>query len=278
MAFDNPLTNLIIPAGAHSGQSRIVAGPDVPVELQNFHPHGASARVTAAILFYDESPNTNSYLFLANVENPGGFMEFWIGTVSEGEIDSTSLGEGPYPTWYPFGLNIQKLGDNNVRAILAGEWTNANTNPGETHNRLIWTTAEGSADNAIFTRLHANDPDGALNAAEDWHNITPQSGWTNFGNPYPPLRVRKVASPADSIQLGGLIGGGDTANGKKIGDVPSISYFPNYNHRCSCYMFGGAASIVTETPVVEIRQDGGLYLLGDVNASFIQLNAIVPLT
>jgi hypothetical protein len=272
MSFQNPVNSITIPSGAQTGSSRIVIGPDVPDALKTFHPYGVDSMVTSAILFYDQAPNTDTYVFLANVENVGGYQSFWIGSVTNGVVNKT-VGS----SLYPFGLEIRNTGDD-VTAHFHGRFGVDPVFGDSFNDKLVMANVEPTADVAIFTRLKTFQA-GSIDqgSAETWHTPTLQNGWSSFGSGYVPARYRLIASPPDSMQIEGLIGGGTATPGTVLFNLP-VGYRPAYAQRTLLYAFGGGLNISTETVAAEIATNGDVTLRGSTNATFLELAAMISLT
>lgn len=108
---------------------------------------------------------------------------------------------------------------------------------------------------------------------EDWKPLTLTAPYTPRAG-YQVPQFRKLASPADDIELTGQFGFNGAGNGSILGVLP-----PDYrpvNKTASCWL--GAPAIAGSYAVVEIDTGGNIRLWGHSGGSFGVLNAIFSRT
>lgn len=109
---------------------------------------------------------------------------------------------------------------------------------------------------------------------ETWHNASLLNGWTNRGVGFPKMQYRKLASPANSVQLIGEITAGTLTAGTTLFTLPA-NYRPNTEIAGINVTTVGASAANAEISVTT----GGNVNIGNIAAGTtqIQINCLFPL-
>lgn len=93
MPFENQAISLTLPEGAGPGEARLVITSEIPQELQDFtflDRFNATVELTGVIVFYNGSPNDQTYLFMTwGLGSGGNNLMLYIGKVEFGAVADT---------------------------------------------------------------------------------------------------------------------------------------------------------------------------------------------
>lgn len=270
MAFQNVADNLVIPTGAVSGQTRIVIGPDLPAPLDTYLFYGSHPAV-AAIIYYSTAVDT--YQFTAIV--PIGSGHYLIqGYVYNGVVDEIANNVN-----YPAGITYEANSHTNSNIDLNGNVINLRTAGGFTvGDANTDTLLLAASQTGVFAAGHgvfAEDPNN-LGFKEVWHPVTFQNGWANFnvaGGQFGTVQYRRVASPAESVQLTGVAKPGTLTSGTVIFNLP-LGNRPPASRRIPVYANKPTAS--GESPAVDVLTNGDVVVLGSLaGAGAVSFDGVV---
>lgn len=140
-------------------------------------------------------------------------------------------------------------------------------------------TASGAvnAASAAVTGAVTTGSAGVTVAAETWHALTLAASWANFGSGFVTAQYRKVPSPANSVEIIGVIGGGTATANTTIATLPA-GYRPTNTIREKIYAFGpGTLNVTDETPAVNIDSSGNIKIIGSAGATIVSFHFTIPL-
>jgi hypothetical protein len=108
--------------------------------------------------------------------------------------------------------------------------------------------------------------------AEGWHAITLANGWVNYGGGEVTAQYRLVPSPANCVEVIGLIKSGTTADATVIGTLP-VGYRPTH------HIPGWAASSVNGARAtrIDLQTNGTLTILGVGAAGDLAFHNLYPI-
>lgn len=188
-----------------------------------------------------------------------------------GEIDVQApqpIAGGPYNAASMFVRSDDSAANGAAAGLLA---------PGT--NGAISLTASGTNGQIALRAAVITSDDIKWNSsgsAETWHAVTLLlAGWTNFGGSNPSMQYRRVASPANCVQLAGLIKPGTKTDGTTIFTLP-LGYRPNNQIIVPVVPDNTAASATP--PNIAIQTNGNVNIggCGTVN-TFLSIHVIFPL-
>lgn len=266
-AYTNP--------GAGTGSSRMAIGSDVPAELRSYG-------IDTAILTYITDKNTGlevGYFFI------GGSNRF-DGGASDNRVQA--FGNVAYPTpGVPSSASSSNVKTNfqqnmNVpypQTIFKDQevvfWTGARVDIPSGGTKLEVTGTSTIIMRADDNDIRAGQP-GTASTIETWHAATLQNSWTNFGGGWVTAQYRRIASPAKTVEVIGLVTGGTSTAGTVLLNLPT-GYRPTNNQRNPAYGFGGTMNIVTESPALDTLPNGNITLTAQANATIIGFHFLVSL-
>lgn len=309
MPFQNRFLSLTLPPGAGPGETRIVIGPDLPPPLDTYlfdDGSGDQVKATAGIIYYSGTISNDDYHFMVSVQHVN-HHDIVYGAVLNGAVIETLAnipeqwaflftgGSGFYRTYStthhhqemtptggdpahrfslrsgstPAGNRAIELNVNGVATPTANwlidydgamQWGNGGA--GGTDINLFRTAAGELSTQSIKALVSG--------AADNWHAMTLSSPWTNRGAGYPALSYRKVASPANSVQLVGQVAPNGAASGSTIATLPS-GYRPTTNIGFEC------GSDFANRALLEAESGGAIKAYSSAFGGIVQINTIIPL-
>ena len=129
---------------------------------------------------------------------------------------------------------------------------------------------------AGIAKLLSNNIDRDINGmAEVWHGLAYQNLWADNGGTNVTGQYRLVPSPARTVQIIGTLNAGTKADNTVVANLPA-GYRPAKTISFPVGMFppnlGG-----NSMPMFQLLANGDLLCQGCVNATFVWMNALIPL-
>lgn len=278
VAFSNPVVRIVLPEGATSGARVEIDGTSITI-------YDASNNIVTTldtsgliisdvdgseIHIYDENPGSGTIIKMLPAARLGHtHVAGYIRAANNAIIDAaamllvspkvdasdlSTIGISSGDSARGFGSRIDISAS---REIYLG---NANAVP---KPNLALETTQVTSTGPIY-----------LDTA--WAALTLINLWTPLGAPFAQPQYRKVASPANSVQVVGYGQNGTNATGTIIGSLP-VGYRPLSTTRRPIWAFGGALNVTTEVPALTVLTNGDIELRGSVGATILGFDFTFPL-
>lgn len=271
MAFTNPQRSVTFPAGAHSGQARYVIGANTPTELAAFG-------IDVAILAY-----------ITDIVSGLEVGYFWIGTSNRFDGSGNNRVQAFGNVVYPIPGDPSSAGMVNVKTNFQQNmfqpypqtifkdqsvdfWVNVSLNGLAGFTQLEMSNNLGNRAMLLNSSgIFAGVPGG--NATEGWHALAFANGWGNFGGAFVTGQYRFLVSPANCVQvLGVLLPSATKADGTVIATLP-VGYRPARTNRIPAIAFPTGA----RSAAIDIDAAGNMTCNGANAATDFEINGIYSL-
>lgn len=252
--------------GGTAPNIELVEPPNIPSELDTYYD-GLTDTVHAAIIFRIDA---NDYQYEAQLDQQKAHGLCLGGTIKElyrtdAQAGTPAMRLGVAETGQAI---LHRIGDFTAPGSLQEIWgTQEIFNPNSPGQMVFRVSGASLAVKSLSIAAIIDD----AGTAESWHNFSLGNGWTNRGAGFPSFAYRKVAAPAESIQIVGQMNTGTVTDGTTIATLP-VGYRPITQHLIV------ARDAANSSAYLAVNTSGSIQIFDAAGSSVLQVvPAVIPL-
>lgn len=261
----NLLASISPASGTYAGAGYI-PGIGVYSGLNNpyiqLYVEGTSPNQLPVILLYPNRTNDNPASITLDIGNIGLANEYvetyWNGPTVNQQTD---------------GARIRQYSSSQDKTIPAAGDLAYHDAAGTDHTYLSWSAAGTQLIGTVQGVSPSTGTVATPATAAGWVSVGLGASWTNRGGSFPPFRVKRLAEN-NMLMINGQMSAGTKTDGTKIATF-GTGYIPSMIQQVNVTATQGGSG--TFSPLFEIDTSGNVFCYGCGSATFVSVNAMIPL-